>query len=88
MDTGFRRDGDSWVGPRDEDRAAETVCSGGVLARRALSDEIYRGAVERLGQESLTELVAIVGHFCIVSLTLLAFDIQPTLAVSPPLSAS
>jgi 4-carboxymuconolactone decarboxylase len=68
-----------------DDEAAYAVCSE-LLARRALSDETYRGALERLGQEHLTELVATVGHFCIVSLTLLAFDIQPRHVASPPLS--
>jgi 4-carboxymuconolactone decarboxylase len=70
-----------------DDAVAYAVCSE-LLARRELSDETYRGAVERLGQELITELVATVGHFCIVSLTLLAFDVQPRNVASPPLANS
>jgi 4-carboxymuconolactone decarboxylase len=70
-----------------DDRAAYAVCSE-LLERRSLSDEVYRAAVERLGREVITELVATVGHFCIVSLTLLAFDVQPRHVVSPPLSTT
>ncbi|HXQ51626.1 MAG TPA: hypothetical protein VN802_11075 [Stellaceae bacterium] len=48
-----------------------------LLERRTLSDATYRRALDRLGQGELTELVAVVGHFSTVSLTAIAFDIQP-----------
>lgn len=70
-----------------DDAAAYAVCNE-LLERRSLSDETYDRAAERIGRELIAELVATVGHFCIVSLTLLAFDIKPRHVVSPPLSPS
>ena len=55
-----------------------------LLERRTLSDATYRRALDRLGQGVLTELVALVGHFTTVSLTAVAFDIQP--AKAPPVA--
>jgi 4-carboxymuconolactone decarboxylase len=70
-----------------DDAAAHALCSE-LLAHHSLSDETYGSVAERLGREFVTELVATVGHFCTVSLTLLAFDIQPRGVASPPLSTT
>jgi 4-carboxymuconolactone decarboxylase len=56
-----------------------------LLERRTLSDATYRRALDRLGQGVLTELVSLVGHFTTVSLTAVAFDIQPAKVPPVPL---
>ncbi|HUB94530.1 MAG TPA: hypothetical protein VL993_01345 [Stellaceae bacterium] len=56
-----------------------------LLRGGTVSDATYRRAHDRLGQGLLTDLVGVVGHFTTVSLTVNAFDIRPTRAVSPEL---
>ncbi len=69
----------------DLDEEAAYQVASELLERRTLSDATYRRALDRLGQGVLVELVAAVGHFTIVSLTAIAFDIQPAQPPSPPL---
>lgn len=57
-----------------------------LLERHAVSDATYRRALDRLGQPALIELVAVVGHFTTVSLTAIAFDIQPAKPPAVPLT--
>lgn len=61
----------------DLDEEAAYQVASELLERRTLSDATYRRALDRLGESVLIELVAVVGHFSTVSLTAIAFDIQP-----------
>jgi 4-carboxymuconolactone decarboxylase len=61
----------------DPDEQAVYQVATELLERRSLSDATYGRALDRLGQGVLTELVTVVGHFSTVSLTAIAFDIQP-----------
>ncbi|MGH7088558.1 MAG: carboxymuconolactone decarboxylase family protein [Stellaceae bacterium] len=69
----------------DLDEEAAYQVASELLERRSLSDATYRRALDRLGEEVLIELVAVLGHFSTVSLTALAFDIQPTRTAAVPL---
>ena len=69
----------------DLDEEAAYQVASELLERRALSDATYRRALDRLGQDALVELVVIVGHFSTVSLTAVAFDIQPAQPPKIPL---
>jgi 4-carboxymuconolactone decarboxylase len=46
-----------------------------LLRTRRLSDEHYQRALAELGERQLIELVGLVGHYCLVGLTLGAFDV-------------
>jgi 4-carboxymuconolactone decarboxylase len=59
----------------DEEVAYQVAAE--LLERRSLSDATYGRALDRLGQGVLVELVAVVGHFSTVSLTAVAFAIDP-----------
>jgi 4-carboxymuconolactone decarboxylase len=48
-----------------------------LLGSRALGDETYRRALACLGEAALRDAVVTVGYFCVVSLTLLAYDVAP-----------
>jgi 4-carboxymuconolactone decarboxylase len=69
----------------DLDEEAAYQVASELLERRALSDATYRRALDRLGQDVLVELVAVVGHFSTVSLTAIAFDVQPAQPPKIPL---
>ena len=69
----------------DPDEEAVYQVASELLERRSLSDATYRRALDRLGQGVLTELVALVGHFTTVSLTAIAFAIEPAKAPPVPL---
>jgi len=40
-----------------------------------MSDETYAAAVDEFGTEGIIELVTTVGYYCLISLTLNAFEI-------------
>jgi 4-carboxymuconolactone decarboxylase len=67
----------------DEEAAYQVAAE--LLERRTLTDATYRRALDRLGEGVLIELVAVVGHFSTVSLTAIAFDIQPNRQVAVPM---
>ena len=69
----------------DLDEEAAYQVASELLGRRTLSDATYKRALDRLGQDVLVELVAIVGHFSTVSLTAIAFDVQPAQPPATPL---
>ena len=46
-----------------------------LLESHAMSDETYAAAVEEFGTEGVIELVTTVGYYCLISLTLNAFEI-------------
>ena len=48
-----------------------------LLASKLISDKTYARASDTLGEESLVDLVATVGFFSMVSMTLVSFDIDP-----------
>ncbi len=49
-----------------------------LLQRHRLDDALYAEAVATLGEPGLIELVTIIGYYCLVSLTLNAFEIPLT----------
>lgn len=57
-----------------DDVAVYDVCSE-LLATRRVSDATYARAVERLGLRAVVEVVATIGYYSLVSLTLNAFEI-------------
>ncbi len=60
----------------DAERAIHLV-AGELLAGHGLSDETYAQALEALGLERLTDVIATVGFYSLVSCTLNGFDISP-----------
>jgi 4-carboxymuconolactone decarboxylase len=58
------------------ERAIHQV-AGELLAGRGLGDDAYDRAVQALGLERLTDVIATVGFFSLVSCTLNGFDIDP-----------
>ena len=60
----------------DGDRAVYDLVTE-LLGSRALGDETYRRALACLGEAALRDAVVTVGYFCVVSLTLLAYDVAP-----------
>ena len=45
-----------------------------LLTTRRISDATYRRALDTFGMQTLVDLVAIVGYYCMVSTTLNAFE--------------
>lgn len=48
-----------------------------LVAQGKLPDEVYRAAVEDLGERAVVELVGLVGYYTLVAFTLNAFEIPP-----------
>ena len=48
-----------------------------LLRARRLTEEQYAAALRELGQRQLIELVALVGHYSLIGLTLGAFEVPP-----------
>jgi 4-carboxymuconolactone decarboxylase len=69
----------------DPDEAVVYHIATELLERRAISDATYQQALDRLGQPALIELVAVIGHFSLICLTAIAFDIPPTKNPAVPL---
>lgn len=57
----------------EEDRVVYELSSE-LLAERRISDPTYQRALETFGMQTLVDLVAIVGYYCMVSTTLNAFE--------------
>jgi 4-carboxymuconolactone decarboxylase len=55
-----------------------------LLAAHRLDNELYTRAVGRFGESGLIELVTIVGYYCLVSLTLNAFQIPLARTMTDP----
>jgi len=79
----------------DERSRAVYEVSRAMLEHRRMSDALYGHAIDHLGEQGLVELVMILGYYCLVSLTLNAFEIglpqgvaveleDPDFAGSPP----
>jgi 4-carboxymuconolactone decarboxylase len=58
-----------------EDEAIVFDVSSSLLARGEIGQELYRIAEDRLGERRLVELVALVGYYSLVALTLNAFEL-------------
>ena len=43
---------------------------------RTLDDDLYQQAVDRLGEQALTELIAVAGYYVMVAMTLNAFAVR------------
>ncbi len=61
----------------DEAERAIHVMAGELLANKGLSDGTYTQALDALGLERLTDAIAAVGFYSLVSCTLNGFDISP-----------
>lgn len=59
----------------DERESLAHRVAGALLASHALDDALYDRGVEVLGETGMVELVMTVGYYCLVSLTLNAFQI-------------
>jgi 4-carboxymuconolactone decarboxylase len=60
------------LAPRD---ATAVEIASVLLARGALPDSLYQAGTTALGERGLVELVTLVGYYCMVSLTLNAFEL-------------
>lgn len=49
-----------------------------------LTRELYADAVEAFGERGLAELMAVIGYYTLVSMTLNAFEVQPTPEMEAP----
>ena len=54
-----------------------------ILNTRRVSDATYKRALDTFGMQTLVDLIAIIGYYCMVSITLNAFE-----APLPPGEAS
>jgi 4-carboxymuconolactone decarboxylase len=61
-------------------------CQIGFAARGPLAIRagVSADAVERFGESGLVELVTVIGYYCLICLTLNAFDIQVTERMTDP----
>jgi 4-carboxymuconolactone decarboxylase len=65
------------------DRASYRVARELLLEHR-LSDATFADAKARFGEAALIELVTIIGYYCLISLTLNAFDVELTSRMTDP----
>jgi 4-carboxymuconolactone decarboxylase len=59
--------------PSGDDEAVFDLCTE-MLSTRRISDATYKRALDTFGMQMLVDLVAIVGYYCMVSITLNAFE--------------
>jgi 4-carboxymuconolactone decarboxylase len=55
-----------------------------LLTRHRLEEATYGDAVQRFGESGLVELVTVIGYYCLVCLTLNAFDVEVTERMTDP----
>src|SRR5260221_452682 len=74
--------------PRLTDTLEQLVyeLSSELLQTGRLSEPFYRCGVDALGERGLVELVSTIGYYCLVSLTLNAFELGLPEAVAPELN--
>ena len=65
------------------DRASYRIARELLLQHR-LSDATFADAKARFGEAPLIELVTIIGYYCMISLTLNAFDVELTTRMTDP----
>jgi 4-carboxymuconolactone decarboxylase len=68
-----------------EDEAIVFDVSSSLLTRGGIGDDFYRTAENRLGERRLVELVALVGYYSLVALTLNAFELGVPEKLAPEL---
>lgn len=64
------------VSASPEDKAVLRICTE-LLETRRLSDEAYQTAIDMFGEAGLADIVVTAGFYCLTSLTLNAFEIDP-----------
>ena len=74
--------------PTFDDARAEAIyaTSHVLLATGRVPADIYTNALEQLGEQGLVELVAILGYYCLASLTLNTFELGLPQALAPELN--
>lgn len=60
-----------------KDKAVLRICTE-LLETRRLSDEAYQTAIDMFGEAGLADIVATSGYYCLISLTLNTFEIDPS----------
>jgi len=55
-----------------------------LMTQHRVDDSTYADAVGRFGESGLVELVTVIGYYCLICLTLNAFDIQVTERMTDP----
>jgi 4-carboxymuconolactone decarboxylase len=68
-----------------QDEAIVFDVSASLLARGEIRQDLYRTALDRLGERRLVELVALVGYYSLVALTLNAFELGLPEKLAPEL---
>jgi 4-carboxymuconolactone decarboxylase len=73
--------------PEFEDDAQRAVydISKSMLEARVIADDLYQTGVRALGEKGLVELVAILGYYSLVAMTLNAFEIGLPDSLQPEL---
>ena len=64
------------VSASPKDKAVLRVCTE-LLETRRLSDDTYQTAIDMFGEAGLADIVATSGFYCLISLTLNTFEIDP-----------
>ncbi len=59
--------------PNRDDEIVYDLCTE-MLSTRRITDATYKRALDAFGMQTLVELVAIIGYYCMVSITLNAFE--------------
>jgi 4-carboxymuconolactone decarboxylase len=55
--------------------------------KHAVSDAVYRAALDQFGEQGMVDLTGLIGHYTMVSMTLNAFEVPLPAGVEPSLSA-
>lgn len=69
----------------EQDQAIVYEFSRTLLEQREVDDELYKLAIEELGQESTIDLVGILGYYSLISLTINAFRVPLPEGAEPEL---
>lgn len=67
----------------DEQLLVYDVCME-MQTNHRLPIELYRQAVEAFGERGLVEMMAVIGYYTLVSMTLNAFEVEVAAGVTPP----
>lgn len=67
-----------------EDETLAHRLAGELLSGHRIGEATYRHAIEAFGEQGAIELVTIIGYYCMVSLTLNAFEVPLTDAMTDP----
>ena len=70
----------------DTDEAAVYGVASELLDKKSVSDATYRTALDQLGEQTLVELVGLIGYYCLTSTTVNTFQMDLPEGVAPPLA--